>query len=904
MKRQVSPIPCLILLGAGLGYAVFASGGVAFTEWNVCLLIIGSAAIAYCLRTPALSLTPAERPWLASAVLLLPAYVALQLVPLPRFLLGIVSPARAQLLENLGKVTESPAFAPLSVAPEATSAYLFRIIACTLVFFLIRQMVRRSYWRPWTAALCLIAIAALEAGWGLLKSAGGAPVEGTYANKNHFSGLLEMVLPLTLALACKLLQSGLYHRAPSISAVLKGCGLLGVATVLLLAVVYSMSKMGFVAGLFGVFVLGALALCSWLEAWRKRLALAGLGALVFLFLVFLPPDELIRHYGSLLSAGDPTESRGPIAADTVQLIAAYPVFGSGLGTYATAFQKHQTADVNLAFDFAHNDYLQLAAELGGVGLMILASLLVSVFVKAVRAASDAPDLSTQWLGLGCAGGLAAISLHSLADFNLYIPANALVLAWICGLAAGLPLVSFPRPTRDRAVRGQLVAKGFAIALGGLLVLYAPAWILFDTVFRSDPRAERFFCRFGICDTDAVLAAQTLEHGGKITAVPTAELVEALRRDAAGPHRWCDLGEAALQSGRTAEARYCFSNALALGPNIPPTLLRAANFYQDVQENQRALDQTSHVLRKTAAYDNLIFDWYTARKLALTDILNHGLAEGPRVPQAYFRYLMDTASAGEAQTAWDWVAGHGYADDRLATEYLDFLLRDKKYETAARSWALYLGPRRNGYLESDWLFNGDFEFAPSGSVFDWRIDSRGGVEVARDQSVAHSGAWSLRIRFDGTENVTDAGVAQTAFVTPGAYRFAACIRTENLTTDQGAAFRVFDPEAPARLDLRTESFSGTHNWQTIEQIVSVPRQTRLLQVRVVRQSSWKFDNKVRGAVWIDTVSLSPVGTDYSAMGTDYSAPQRSEVGRAVCPHPTLRRLREVTHPCFPKMTQAF
>ena len=414
-----------------------------------------------------------------------------------------------------------------------------------------------------------------------------------------------------------------------------------------------------------------------------------------------------------------------------------------------------------------------------------------------------------------------------------------------------PVCRRPRSPRPK------VAKVLVTALGCLLLVYAPAWIVFETAFRSDPRAERMFCRFGICDTDANLAAQKLEHGGIISAVPTAELVEAVRRDTATPYRWCDLGEAMLRSGRKMEARYCFSTALALGPNIPPALLRAADFYQGQQERQRALEETSHILRMTEAYDNLIFDWYTTKKLASADILSHGLAGGPRVAQAYVRYLMDSSNVGDAQGAWIWMTDHGYADDRLASAYVDFLMRDRQYESAARSWARYLGKRRNGYLESNWLFNGDFESEPSGSVFDWKIESRNGVEAARDRSVARSGARSLRVRFDGTENVTDAGVAQTAFVEPGTYRFEACIRTEDITTDQGIGFLVYAPEGPERLEVRTAQVLGTSDWRRLQETIRVPARVNLLQVRLVRQSSWKFDNKVRGTAWIDAVSLYPV-----------------------------------------------
>ena len=67
----------------------------------------------------------------------------------------------------------------------------------------------------------------------------------------------------------------------------------------------------------------------------------------------------------------------------------------------------------------------------------MASLAFSVVRSAVQKALKFPDPGTRYFAMACAGALAAIIVHSLADFNLYIPANAMLLAWIAGIPAGL-----------------------------------------------------------------------------------------------------------------------------------------------------------------------------------------------------------------------------------------------------------------------------------------------------------------------------------------------------------------------------------------------------------------------------------------------------------------------------------
>jgi len=82
-------------------------------------------------------------------------------------------------------------------------------------------------------------------------------------------------------------------------------------------------------------------------------------------------------------------------------------------------------------DYAHNDYLQILAELGIVAFLAGLVFAVRLMLKTIRATNGS-------LAIACVGSLSAMLLHSLVDFNLYIPANGAVFAWICGIAAASP----------------------------------------------------------------------------------------------------------------------------------------------------------------------------------------------------------------------------------------------------------------------------------------------------------------------------------------------------------------------------------------------------------------------------------------------------------------------------------
>lgn len=133
-----------------------------------------------------------------------------------------------------------------------------------------------------------------------------------------------------------------------------------------------------------------------------------------------------------------------------------------------------------------------------------------------------------------------------------------------------------------------------------------------------------------------------------------------------------------------------------------------------------------------------------------------------------------------------------------------------------------------------------------------------MESSIDSCVAHTGTHSLRIRFAGTENVNYAQTTQKTSVLPGTYRFTAFIRTENITTNMGVAFRIFDAEDSSRLNVLTDQFVGTRDWTEVEKIIQVPIATQLLGIQVIRQPTIKFDNKVSGTAWIDTIRLARIG----------------------------------------------
>jgi O-antigen ligase len=99
--------------------------------------------------------------------------------------------------------------------------------------------------------------------------------------------------------------------------------------------------------------------------------------------------------------------------------------------------QFKTAAPTNTVDYAHNDYLQITAELGIPGVLLLAALAVWVLGRTLRTVIFMRGSPNWALACGLLGAFLAIAVHSLADFNLYVPANALAFAWLAGLSTGL-----------------------------------------------------------------------------------------------------------------------------------------------------------------------------------------------------------------------------------------------------------------------------------------------------------------------------------------------------------------------------------------------------------------------------------------------------------------------------------
>jgi tetratricopeptide (TPR) repeat protein len=239
---------------------------------------------------------------------------------------------------------------------------------------------------------------------------------------------------------------------------------------------------------------------------------------------------------------------------------------------------------------------------------------------------------------------------------------------------------------------------------------------------------------------------------------------------------------------------------------------------------------------------------------------------PDTAQAYshaLAFLTDAQNPTAALEVWNrLIAKDPQTDWMLVFMFTDMLVTQEKFEEARTVWLQAIGKDAGSvpaYAGNSLVYDGGFEKDISGGGFGWRQSDAKGADFDFDMEVKHSGSRSARLIFDGTENLSYEGLSQYVLVSPRThYRFQGFLRTDQISTESGMRFEIVDLKDQLHLDVITPNESGTLPW-TLEQMdFTTGPNTHLILIRLVRRPSGRLDNKLRGTVWIDDVTIVPHG----------------------------------------------
>ena len=370
-------------------------------------------------------------------------FIVFQLIPLPINLIRIVSYNTAHLYETFIPAGISRGFFSLSIYPDSTFSELLKFLTYIGIFLIIINQIKTK--RQFNTIInTIIGLGFIISFLGIIQRytysdrvywfdppASAASPFGPFANRNNFSGYINMVIPLTLGYSLT--------EMPLAKRLIYGFCLV----IMSLALFLSLSRAGL---LIYIAVLGFILLLSTFKNSLKtktRIFSVWSFLLVSLFIFFMEAKTAWQRLLTLFERETfVIFGHGYSWLDIVKIWEDFPIFGTGLGTFGSISSMYKTTPIQFLFTYAHNDYLQLLSEVGLAGLILATLFFIFYFRSVLKMWLKRHDSYVVCLVLGGMGSVLSMLAYSFLDFNLQIPANGLLFFIIMGLVYRLVYMRF------------------------------------------------------------------------------------------------------------------------------------------------------------------------------------------------------------------------------------------------------------------------------------------------------------------------------------------------------------------------------------------------------------------------------------------------------------------------------
>ena len=480
----------LLLLTSSLIFSPLAFGTVEhWSIWVQQLLIAISAVLhfgsCWFFRRKLLNM-----PGLLPLSLLL-AVMGLQLVPLPPDLVRLLSPQTYAAYLPAADLAEPGKWLPLSINQKATIQELLRISAYALVYALTIQLLSNPQTLKKTVdiavflSLGVTLVAILQnfsspdrIYWFRAVPENAHPF-GPWINPNQFSGYIEMLSPLALALflfykprirsdaSWRERVVNLFTQPGSNRYFYYGFG----SILLVVAVFVSLCRGGIISVTLAS--MAFVILYSTKKLHRARLTLLLVICCVFLAVSWFGWDIVLAEFNHGFDReGQIRDGRTVLWRDSLNIIRDFPVLGSGFGTFQFIYPSYTTLPGHSFFVHAHNDYMELLTDGGVVGFLFASWFVTAVLRHGWKMLRTRRDQYAVLIGIGSMSGIFAMLMHSITDFNMHNGAVGLYFFFLCGLLVASVNVrfSFSGQTTllkelppSRAAGITLVATAFLLA---------------------------------------------------------------------------------------------------------------------------------------------------------------------------------------------------------------------------------------------------------------------------------------------------------------------------------------------------------------------------------------------------------------------------------------------------------
>ena len=345
-----------------------------------------------------------------------------------------------------------------------TRMELLKLAAYFLFFFLLAQAFRTRAelsMLAWFLVLFCFAVSLLaiiqhftsggEIYWIRSLKIEGDPY-GPYVNRNHFAGFVELTAPVGLALlAFRGVRRDLFPLTTLLTIVPVS------------AIVLAGSRGGIISFALEIGVL-ALLVRNQRAVHGGRVAVVALVAAVTLLLISWVGAGLAVERFSTLSPHDTSlDRRVSMFRGAEHIFVDHPVKGCGLGTLVAVYPRYETAYDGRVVEHVHNDYIETLAETGLLGGFVGLIFLGTLYREARKNFTAEQAHFSQALHAGAIVAISGLLLHSFVDFNLQIPANAMLFLLQAFFATSPPLASqASRQHANRSISSPIPESGTGV----------------------------------------------------------------------------------------------------------------------------------------------------------------------------------------------------------------------------------------------------------------------------------------------------------------------------------------------------------------------------------------------------------------------------------------------------------
>jgi O-antigen ligase len=361
--------------------------------------------------------------------------IIFQLIPLPLNFIGILSGDTARIYENFYPAARSSTLFPMSIYRNATIAELLKFSAYIGIFFFIINKIttKKQVDILINTIICLgvfISIIGIIQKYTNQWSGIQDPSFGPFANRNNFAGYINMALPLCFGYFLAEIPVGKRVIYGFFAVIMSSAVFLSLSRGGILVCIGSLLFLLFFSRLKDSLRKRTLIISFWVTLAICSFALFTNTKFVFDRLSTLLRKETLVIFG-----------HGYSWWDILRICKDFPLLGTGLGTFGSISPMYKTTLKQVLFTYAHNDYLQMLSEVGLAGSAIIILFFVFYFKAVLRAWMKRHDSYVVCLSLGGIASVFGVLLYSILDFNLHIPANALLFFIILGLVYRLVFIN-------------------------------------------------------------------------------------------------------------------------------------------------------------------------------------------------------------------------------------------------------------------------------------------------------------------------------------------------------------------------------------------------------------------------------------------------------------------------------